>query len=96
MSNFKGTKNWIVTNEGEDIDDVRIQIDHGAIDLWFGLEDWPSKKQAQANALLISKAPEMLEMLERLVMEFEIDNATEYQCNLMWEAKKLIKEATEL
>ena len=50
----------------------------------------------KANALLISKAPEMLEMLQLLINEFEYDNATEYQCNLIFKTKQLIKEATEL
>lgn len=43
----------------------------------------------EANALLISKAPEMLEMLEKLVKTYEL-------LGLSNEVKQLIKEATEL
>ena len=46
-------------------------------------------REEHANALLISKAPEMLEMLEKLVNTYEL-------LGLSNEVKQLIKEATEL
>lgn len=49
---------------------------------------------AKANALLISKAPEMLEMLEILLKEFK---ATDVRTGAIKEdLKQLIKEATTL
>lgn len=46
------------------------------------------------NALLISKAPEMLEMLHKVLEE----NMTDYSCcmDIKNEIEQLIKEATEL
>ena len=46
--------------------------------------------EARANALLISKAPEMLEMLEKVLSEYTCDPSTHN------EIEQLIKEATEL
>lgn len=51
----------------------------------------PSESEGKANALLISKAPEMLEMLEK-ILQFNIEDAP----NIKEEIKQLIKEATEL
>lgn len=48
-------------------------------------------EEAEANALLISKAPEMLEMLER-ILEFSIEDAP----NIKQEIEQLMKEATEI
>jgi hypothetical protein len=45
---------------------------------------------------LFSKAPKMLEMLKKMLAQFEYDNATEYECGLFWDCKQLIKEAAEL
>ena len=48
------------------------------------------KKEKEANALLISKAPEMLELLQSLVSSEMTPLAIRKQ------AKQLIKEATEI
>lgn len=50
------------------------------------------------NALLISKAPEMLEMLQKIVLMTEICNGTfeDFRERYNTEIKQLIKEATEL
>lgn len=62
---------------------------------------WTMDKESQANALLISKAPEMLEMLQSIVI-LQTDNygnATETHLALsdkIHEIKQLIKQATEL
>ena len=48
------------------------------------------------NALLISKAPEMLEMLEELVYQFERINNSAQEDELLEQAQQLIKQATEL
>jgi hypothetical protein len=49
--------------------------------------------EAQANALLISKAPEMLEMLNKIIKEHETDTKS---WDTILEIKKLIKNATQL
>ena len=57
-------------------------------------------QEEHANALLISKAPEMLEMLEELVKSadnmFNNGDSSETYYQLINKAEKLIKEATEL
>ena len=55
------------------------------------------KESLMANALLISKAPEMLEMLQELIIQFDYNQDIDsIQANALLNAKKLIKEATEL
>lgn len=54
------------------------------------------RSEMEANALLISKAPEMLEMLEELVYQFEGCNNSQQEDELLEQAKQLIKQATEL
>lgn len=61
---------------------------------------WSIKKVDKANALLISKAPEMLKMLKKLLInidELELsNNDVEIIVPIMAEAEQLIKEATEI
>jgi len=53
--------------------------------------------EMKANSLLISKAPEMLEMLQELIIQFDYNQDIDsIQANALLNAKKLIKEATEL
>jgi hypothetical protein len=54
------------------------------------------KTEIEANMLLYSKAPEMLEMLVKMINEFDAEHATHYGSELCYEAKQLIKEATEI
>lgn len=50
-----------------------------------------------ANALLVSKSPEMLEMLQLLVVTFKDNpNLELYEITRLSRAEQLIKEATEL
>lgn len=81
---FKGTKGkWFKPN-GTTI----IQSDNGSeICDYAGYKT--TLEEDEANALLISKAPEMLEMLNKLYAE---DLLKDYQDDVL----KLIKEATEL
>lgn len=102
MNNFKGTKGKWKVREGYRID---IITDN---DKAFGIVDFGTEQEAfladypieqwKANALLISKAPEMLEMLENCFgMLDRIRPATEEEMREMKNnIKKLIKEATEL
>lgn len=51
----------------------------------------------KANALLMSKAPEMLEMLNKIVKNYKIGNEDNFiMANLIDKSEQLIKEATEL
>ena len=63
---------------------------------WQNTEE--RRKQCLYNALLISKAPEMLEMLQKIVLMTEICNGTfeDFRERYNTEIKQLIKEATEL
>lgn len=55
----------------------------------FGIEK-------EANALLISKSPEMLKMLEELLYDLEGVSIPTSMYDTVKRAKQLIKEATEL
>ncbi len=80
---FKGTKGkWI---QNKHIIESELQCDIAQI--------WDfNDEENQANALLISKAPEMLDMLINLheFLENKLENTKALQ------VEKLIKEATEL
>jgi hypothetical protein len=90
---FKGTKGkWVVTSI-----DYRNGIkttgdDFMFIDTWNGSIN-PRKmtdEQARANAVLISKAPDMLQFID------VIANTENIYPHLREKAQQLIKEATEL
>lgn len=93
MTNFKGTKgNWEITEgkcNGYDLTAYRVQEEGEGWDIaavWADIEI----KQAKANTLLISKSPQMLEMLEELLNNSDVPN------ELYDKAKQLIKEATSI
>jgi hypothetical protein len=95
MTEFKGTKGkWAVlqTDEVESHLDIAINTEREDCVCWvyskFDYQDFNGK----ANALLISKAPEMLEMLEKLEPIFRELNVV----GLANEIEQLIKEATEV
>ena len=92
---FKGTKGkWKLSTS---ITYGRQMVDlgefKGSVDVWCHTGDSMTKEEAQANALLISKAPEMLEALLITIEELEdadtLQNHRDYLC-------RLIKEATEI
>lgn len=95
---FKGTKGkWIVRYEKNSNGFINIDLPNKLFITVYGelkkINDvFP--KETKANALLISKAPEMLEMLHKVLEE----NMTDYSCcmNIKNEIEHLIKEATEL
>ncbi len=95
---FKGTKgNWEVFKKDifGDVDNYQsIRAGSGYYDdkdpqIGFNLTGFASKE----NALLISKAPEMLEMLKDLLESWEVGNFENQQFVFV---KQLIKEATEI
>jgi hypothetical protein len=90
MKEFKGTKGkWVFSYDKYD-DDYTIMGDSIIGNTMSGSDE------SKANALLISKAPEMLEMLEDLVKTWDFVNDKKYHNHDMEKARQLIKEATEL
>ena len=94
---FKGTQGkWVVTpalgtkDNGKPVffyieDQNQMSIAYTIQNKYNGV----SEEQEIANALLISKAPEMLEMLKRLIQpDLDISD--------LIEAENLIKEATKI
>ena len=83
MSNFKGTKGkWQFVRY-----EKTFAIETFGITNWTILQTITNQPQDEANAKLISCAPEMLEMLELLTNVYSADNIEK--------AKQLIKKATE-
>lgn len=92
MTNFKGTKGkWVIDSSPNNGVITILSKTAYICDVDFD-------KEGEANALLISKAPQMLEMLENCFgMLDKIRPATEEEMREMKNnIKKLIKEATEL
>jgi type II secretory pathway component GspD/PulD (secretin) len=96
MSEFKGTKEKWVKDITERRNKIIVRIGNRRVielgTLNNGDCNVPSccKTEEHANALLISKAPEMLEMLKKILNNSDVPNV------IYDEAKQLIKEATEL
>lgn len=92
MSNFRGTKSpWRVIEStcGLITETQCINIQVGEDDI---ITVWDNSEESQANALLISKAPEMLEMLEKVKSSVLIAGDME----LYREVEQLIKSATDI
>ena len=91
---FKGTKGqWYIDTELESVNEYGMKVRVISSDYGEELADvFGNNEEEEANALLISKAPEMLEMLERarkMLLFVDVDT-------LANEIEQLIKEATEL
>jgi hypothetical protein len=90
MSEFKGTKGkWTSFKPQDGNGFVYVNNEYlttGTIATCYGDGEEP-----QANALLISKAPEMLEMLKELISGNRLLLETDYK-----KIEQLIKEATQL
>lgn len=101
MAEFKGTKGkWIVDN-GVGVTTVNCIKNPAGIESIALIKNQFHSDNTKANALLISKAPEMLEMLNKHLgilkdIEMESSGDTIYLKNLMTDTEKIIKEATEL
>lgn len=78
---LKNRPHYVFSSDGETTICRPYQVQEGCDDL--------TDEEFRANALLISKAPEMLEMLIKFTSTMDLVNNIE-------QAKKLIKEATEL
>jgi hypothetical protein len=91
---FKGTKGKWVFN-ANDSSENRCFVNNEQIDVWH----WGNIEEGKANALLISKAPEMLEMLENLlnIIDWSYENwQNDKGIFYKQQLEQLIKEATEL
>lgn len=95
---FKGTKgNWKVDSYDNTLVRPDIRYTNEGICRCFSKNYTGNKFEDQANALLISKAPEMLEMLKILIQDIEEEGNYSRQTGYdIEEAKKLIKSATEI
>ena len=110
---FKGTKGkWVIEKAPNGLDiDIRenhigvlytsISDDFGTDSIHifgdFRLQYNDLITQIQANALLISKAPEMLEMLKIYLADLNnIIPPSDAQRNRIQDVEQLIKEATEI
>ena len=92
---FKGTKGkWDIFRQDNDIY-IETESGNAAI---CSIVGGVGLEQDEANALLISKAPEMLEMLKEFeIMCNKLQFPTETTLREMRnKAKQLIKEATEI
>jgi hypothetical protein len=91
MSEFKGTKGkWVIGIN----DDQTVLTDNGAYRPNAMQITTSTKIELKANALLISKAPEMLAMLEDIYSKYERD---QHLLNVSpSKIQQLIKEAKEL
>ena len=80
---------WSINSNNQD--QIESQDGINICDCWSMGDRFPDELEMKANALLISKAPEMLEVLENI----ENDNGSIPA--FMWEMiKKVIKQATEI
>lgn len=94
MSEFKGTKGkWVLKTFPEGQMSVRNESETRKI----CVPRVQNHEESLANLLLISKAPEMLEMLKWFTNEFKdvYHQGTEID-DMVLQANQIIKEATEL
>lgn len=91
MENFKGSKGKWVVDEKENWFDVQTENNDRIVSV-----DKSDVKFAKHDALLISKAPEMLDLLDRFsTVRYKGASKKELD-SLFIEAEQLIKSATEL
>jgi hypothetical protein len=100
---FKGTKEkWFIDNEESHIMTNGIYCNVISTEKTISLADvYGDDEEAQANALLISKAPEMLEMLQSVLklQKENYGNGMKTHVAMITKSKEieqLIKEATEI
>jgi AAA15 family ATPase/GTPase len=102
MGTFKGTKGkWLLTHNGYYFDILILRTDKKNINASVfcsesteesGFQPKSIDQETSSKALLISKAPEMLDMLEKVVLKLKGNGFP----SLQREIEQLIKEATEL
>jgi hypothetical protein len=93
MDNTKFTKGkWevLITDEVDSHLDIAINSVNQDCVAWVYSKSLYKDINGKANALLISKAPEMLEMLKKIMKTYDKGTQNYLDC------QKLIKEATEI
>ena len=98
MTEFKGSKGkWIVHLRSNGLA-KGIYISSGQkYFLAHVIEHGRTDKENSANALLVSKAPEMLQMLETYVKDLKnIVTVSDARDQRIYQIETLIKEATEI
>ena len=91
MNEFKGTKGkWEINSRAS----RNVRCNNLTVANCSQGQDGENETEEKANALLISKAPEMLEMLKELVKQNTYRGYEESEDVI--EAKQLIKEATQI
>ena len=89
---FKGTKGkWGINHEQRNQRGILIECNNPN---WDVCNTTTNYEEDIANALLISKAPEMLEMISELLKELEFHGYR--HSTTIYNAQNLIKEATEI
>lgn len=93
MSEFKGTKGkWYRNTKSKIVSSVYSENEEKLIHI-----SGKNNEEAKANSLLISKAPEMLDLLNRMYDKYSMnENISGSLRGFMIEANELIKEATEI
>lgn len=93
---FKGTKGkWIVDHEESGFNKYHQLCTPISTKGFIGFcEIYGDDEESKANALLISKSPEMLEMLQKIHLKLTDSDTINYDD--YEELEQLIKEATEL
>ena len=97
---FKGTKGkWSIYHRIDDNEENQYSVtsNNGKVCNCYNMSipDYENKI-AKANALLISKAPEMLEMLNKINITISIHGKIDSETELHYQLNKLIKESTEI
>lgn len=94
---FKGTKGkWHVSGLDQTFVYALNKKGTNSFSLNINNDGKTDIKEQQANALLISKAPEMLEMLQRVVSDFYEDGLKIVSITNINNIEKLINQATEI
>lgn len=104
MAEFKGTKGkWSTRNDYDQAyEQPVISIDveesiESLVTIWSSSDDKTIPESAKYDALLISKAPEMLEMLNKAAEKlYSVENPSTSCRHLADEIIDLINQATEL
>lgn len=99
MSEFKGNKgDWTNINvQLSDWSTCCVGIDKGAVICNMYYEGIEITEEAKANAVLISHAPQMLELLKRMYDTYSVNERVSGSLrDFMIEAKQLIQQATTI
>jgi len=95
---FQGIKSkWsiandnIVTSEEQDICMVNIFLE-----AYMEIQNAEQEKICKANTLLISKAPEMLDALKKVLLDIKLTNAFNLDSPIVRNLEDVIKSATEI